>query len=458
MRKILLLVCLPFSVLASNIEVTNVRLDPADSSLRATVTWDNAWRNDKNYDAAWIFFKAKRRGYVQHMAFEHVQPEITRSNVPVTLQMSSDHVGMWVYASNQHRGRIEADIRIKAGPEPWNALNQLDEILAFGIELVYIPEGPFTLGEPDTAYLAYGGLYVSDANGNPDGYLRITSEDMVIPVGPEQGALYYRADTQYEGDQKGPIPATFPKGYQAFYIMKYEPTQGQYVDFLNTLNEGQSHNRANFAGKTYYERRGSIRLEGSTYVADYPSRPCNYMSWDDAMAYADWSGLRPITELEFVKAARGPGKPLKNEYPWNTGSYEGIEREMKESGDIYMPDEANLTDDNRLQYGASYYWVMDLAGSMWERVISIGSERGRAFTGNHGNGRITGYGFANEDGWPTGVDGPGGFGFRGGGYYVYPMNYTEFNPYSPIAYRRYGGWAGGNRKEAYGARFGRTAE
>ena len=41
---------------------------------------------------------------------------------------------------------------------------------------------------------------------------------------------------------------------------------------------------------------------------------------------------------------------------------------------------------------------------------------------------------------------------------LYPMEFTEFNPYSPIAYRRYGGWSGGNRKEAYGARFVRTAE
>jgi formylglycine-generating enzyme required for sulfatase activity len=333
----------------------------------------------------------------------------------------------------------------------------LQEIQAYGIEMVYIPEGPFTLGEPGTDYLEYGGLFMSDAEGKPKGLFEISSSEIEIPVGPNDGALYYQAKTHYEGDQTGLIPPTFPTGYKAFYIMKYEPTQGEYVNFLNTLSGEQSQHRSNFGGKGYYQNRGSIRIEDNAYIADHPDRPCNYMSWDDAMAYADWAGLRPLTELEFVKAARGPGKPVKNEYPWNSASYEHLKRVMTKSGDLEKPDEKDLNDDNIDQYGASYYWVMDLAGSMWERVVSIGSEKGRAFYGSHGNGRITGYGFADIENWPSGVEGSG-FGFRGGGYYVYPMEFTEFNPYSPIAYRRYGGWAGGNRKEAYGSRFGRTAE
>ena len=30
-----------------------------------------------------------------------------------------------------------------------------------------------------------------------------------------------------------------------------------------------------------------------------------YISWPDLLAYADWAALRPITELEYEKAARG---------------------------------------------------------------------------------------------------------------------------------------------------------
>jgi len=35
-------------------------------------------------------------------------------------------------------------------------------------------------------------------------------------------------------------------------------------------------------------------------------------------------------------------------------------------------DESLLTDSTRDVIGASYYWVMDLAGSVWERVITFG--------------------------------------------------------------------------------------
>jgi formylglycine-generating enzyme required for sulfatase activity len=456
---LLLLLLFPVSIIASDIKVTDVTFNDADSSIMTTVSWSNAWNNEKNHDAAWLFFKAKnRRGQVNHITFDRLRPELAESNTPITMEISSDNVGLFLYAYETYRGSITAIIRIKVpSGEAWNALKQLQEVGAFGIEMVYIPEGPFVLGEPGTAYLKYGGLYTSDHEGNPTGLFRITSEEYEIPVGPVEDALYYQAETGYEGDREGPIPKTFPKGYKAFYIMKYEPTQGQYVDFLNTLSEQQSQHRANFGGKGYYRHRGSIRIEENEYVADNPERPCNYMSWDDAMAYADWAGLRPMTEFEYVKASRGPLEPVENEFPWNSSTYKNMKRVMTETGNIMMPDESQLTDENREVYGASYYWVMDLAGSMWERVVSIGSEKGRSFVGSHGDGRITGYGFANNENWPGGVD-DSGFGYRGGGYYAYPMEFTEFNPYSPIAYRRYGGWAGGNRTNAYGARFGRTAD
>lgn len=457
MNKLLLITLLPLSSLATDLQVTDVRLDPSDSSIKATIHWSNAWHNSKNHDAVWLFFKAKnKRGQVNHMSFKRIQPEISESNTQLTIKLSNDSIGVFIYASDSYRGNIQATVRIKTGGESWTALNNLAEIQAYGIEMVYIPEGAFTLGEPGGAYLEYGGLYLSDASGELKGLVEITGEELEIPVAKKDGAMYYQAKTHYEGDQAGIIPASFPNGYSAFYLMKYEPTQGEYVNFLNTLSSGQSQHRANFGGKGYYENRGSIRLEDDAYIADHPTRPNNFMSWDDAMAYADWAGLRPYTELEFVKASRGPLKPSENEFPWNTTFSTQLKRVMLESGDLERPNEKNLSESNRDVYGASYYWVMDLAGSMWERVISIGSEKGRSFVGDHGNGRITGYGFADVDDWPSGVD-DSGFGYRGGGFYSWPMNFTEFNPYSPIAYRRYGGWAGGNRTVAYGTRFARTA-
>ena len=45
---------------------------------------------------------------------------------------------------------------------------------------------------------------------------------------------------------------------------------------------------------------------------------CNFLNWADGAAYADWAGLRPMTELEYVKASRGTRSPVVNEYAWST--------------------------------------------------------------------------------------------------------------------------------------------
>jgi hypothetical protein len=120
--------------------------------------------------------------------------------------------------------------------------------------------------------------------------------------------------------------------------------------------------------------------------------------------------------------------------------------------------ESDLTDTNRDQFGASYYWVMDLAGSLWERCITIGDSTGRLFIGSHGDGMLSGYGFASNNDWPKGSTETAGFGFKGGGYYEHSRQFApgSFNPHSPIGNRNFGSWPGGARSIAYGSRFGRT--
>jgi hypothetical protein len=124
--------------------------------------------------------------------------------------------------------------------------------------------------------------------------------------------------------------------------------------------------------------------------------------------------------------------------------------------------ESRLTDATRDQLGASYYWVMDLAGSVWERVVSAGHPRGRAFRGTHGDGQLSGYGIASNADWPSGDHDGGGYGYRGGGYYERAVEQRqsdrEFNPYSPVAWRSFGAWGGGPRSVAYGFRAVRTAD
>lgn len=431
------------------------------------LSWENAWRNNRNHDAVWLFFKFLNGndGYVHSKILERGHEVIlvhSEQNLQLEFEIPADRIGVSIYPKIPFRGHVEATIKIILDRDSFQEVNtRASNFSVYGIEMVKIPRGGFTLGDPDTSALSFGSLYKSNAQGSYKGLFSIRDENQRIKIAPAEDALYYRAPEGYEGDQTGIIPEAFPKGVEPFYIMKYEPTQGQYAEFLNSLSENQSQNRANFGGKNYYNERGSIIFENNEYIARNPSAPCNYMSWDDAMAFADWSGLRPMTEFEFTKAARGVKKPLENEFPWGTGSKEMIQRIVSENGTLTMLngwDESKLSNDNKEIFGASFYWVRDLSGSLWERVITIGDSNGRAFLGTTGDGKLSSYGFATNDDWPKGIAEEGGFGFRGGGFYGHGRDYHDFNPYSPISYRPYGAWSGGNRTKAYGARFVRSTE
>lgn len=243
--------------------------------------------------------------------------------------------------------------------------------------------------------------------------------------------------------------------------MKYEPSAQQYANFLNSLPQKMVAIRDISRAEGYVEQGGAIYFKNGQFQTPYPEKTCQFMGWNDAMAFADWAGLRPMTELEFTKAARGPGKPLPGEFPWNSSQKAQIQRMPNASGVLEMRNgwtENRLSENTRVFFGASYYWVMDLAGSMWERVVSIGHPKGRSFIGTHGDGVLSPEGEATNKDWPYASDEGGGFGFRGGGFYGYFRSYHEYNPFSPIAYRPYGGWSGGDRTNAYGARFVRTKE
>lgn len=471
---LLITLCLCSYTFASDINITGVqwRRDQREYHVTFTVSWNNAWSNSRNYDAAWIVIKYQSPDYRQS-PYRHANPlsnkhsmlinHVPGSPAPI-IEVPQDRTGLYVYPSANYRGPVSWTVQVSLdtavfSDRNFNANERLISVQA--VEMVYIPEGAFTLGDPDTIAYRNFSIFSSDGNGMPGGLYKINSESDEIPVGTAKGNLYYRADVAlYHGDQKGAVPATFPKGYQAFYVMKYELQQGQYAAFLNCISPSATFHRANFSGRQYYQQRGSIGMNGDKYVASSPQRPCNFLSWDDACGFADWAAMRPMTELEFEKACRGTRTPIAHEYPWNTATKKNLMRIVDTSDDLIFLNklqEASMNDNNREQFGASFYWVMDLAGSLWERCVTIGDSTGRSFRGTNGDGMLAPYGFANNADWPKGSTETAGFGFRGGGYYEHNMQYGGFNPHSPIGYRNFGSWPGGARSIAYGSRFVRTA-
>lgn len=449
-------------------QVESQSLDWPEEYYNITVEWNNAWHNERNHDAAWIFVKLIRDNGSYHVPLlsgsERMLWKGGKEMPRATIDVSEDGRGLFVYASENFRGDLKYRIQVKVDTSKISLDDLRDgTATAFGIEMVYIPEGGFTLGDPDTTTLNYYSFYQSAGEGKYGGLFKIRSENSIIDVGTEEGSLYYRSNSvAYRGDQSGPIPAAFPKGVDPFYIMKYEVSQGDYVHFLNTISDHSASVHYPGGIKNYREQGGSIRIHNGKFIADIPDQRMMFWHWDDMMAYTDWAALRPYTEFEFTKAARGPGEPVPMEYAWNTGSMDKMARRI-DSRDQRMKMNNNISrseldNENREVFGASYYWVFDLNGSMWEKVITVGDSVGRAFQGQHGDGNINYYGFADVEGWPSGyADSEGGYGYRGGGFYG--ENWISItNPYPPIAFRPYGAWSGGPRNSAYGFRAARTAE
>ena len=307
----------------TGIHITHVEsqtFDFPNQYYNITLEWDNAWHNKKNHDAAWVFLKSLDEGGYTHISIlpgsERMLWKETEDMPDATIDVAEDGRGMFVYASDDHRGRLKYRIQVKIDTSAVDIRDLTRNTEAYGIEMVYIPQGGFTLGDPDTTALDYYAFYRSGADGEYDGLYEIESEESAIDVGTEEGNLYYRSNSaQYRGDQQGPIPPSFPKGVDPYYIMKYEVSQGEYAAFLNTLTDHSASVRYPGGISNYRDQEGTIRItDEGEFIADRPGQRMMFWHWDDMMAYADWAALRPFTELEYTKAARGPLDPVPGEY------------------------------------------------------------------------------------------------------------------------------------------------
>jgi len=294
--------------------------------------------------------------------------------------------------------------------------------------MVYVPVGAFYAGDnaTSTASLKQG------STDNDPWYIQ--NSDAISVTNATENGFYYVSNGNTGEDATGSvftIPADFPNGYDAFYCMKYEISQGQYVDFLNTLTSTQDATR--YMTETIY-RHGTWGGSAGSRTTTTPDRACNFLSWADGAAYSDWAGLRPMTELEFEKACRGTGSAVANEYAWGTDSPVAITSETDDGAGTSTknPANANVCYNNGLQgpvrcgifaasgavsrtnAGATYYGIMEMSGNLWERSVTLGNSAGRGFTGTNGNGVLASNGNADVSNWPGTT--ASGAGCRGGGW------------------------------------------
>jgi formylglycine-generating enzyme required for sulfatase activity len=475
-QKIVLFVCvvvissLVHLAWANDIRVENIRTDFHETfcDVDFDLSWSNSWRTGSgpaNWDAAWIFLKyrpvdqnGKGQGNWRHATLNTASGNHGVNNdggVPAVFSPSEDGKGVFIYRGIEGRGPIRwqgVRLRWETASDKF-PLGSRAETRIFALEMVYIPEGSYLAGDG----VSPGRIH---AGGDPKSPYRVTQAPPRM-VNEPGGLWADGSPSKLPSGASGPPPwdnpsgtlsISFPTGYKAFYAMKYEISQGFYADYLNSLSKQQAQARfptpqeITGAPACPPPCRYTITVDGSgIYSAAAPTRANIWMNWEDSIAFADWAGLRPMTELEFEKACRGSGQSaVPGEYAWGTTKilsltgFDGIDGSGTEKA---VPPEANTSFQRIIQgpvrigifegkptresSGASYYGIMDLSGNVVEMAVTIGNNAGRSFTGNHGDGELTEQGSADVPSWPRGVpQSPqwaqvpnAGFGYHGGDFW-----------------------------------------
>lgn len=429
---------------ANNMVVTNVVVanqNPAARTLDVTfdLRWDNSWRCPcdnpayTNWDAAWVFvkFQAPNSNKWEHalLSANSADDAVSGGGTLAVATNGANGVGVFVYSATPNTGAVNyvaTRLRWNYGANGYAfAAGSTVTVSVKAIEMVYVPQGAFYVGDGTNDD---GQLYAGGGGTNPF----LVAAEAAIPVSNQVGCLWgvnQSGSTNMGGN--GWLPAAFPKGYNAFYCMKYDVSQGQYCDFLNSLSAGQAANRYTYTAGAHYSIATNVM---GVYTSSAPDRACGYVSWPDTLAYAAWAGLRPMTELEFEKACRGPLAPVSGEFAWgttvstNVTGFVGVDGSGTETAN---PATANCViaggpgypvrvgifataTSGRQSAGASYWGIMELSGNLWKRCVTIGSVSGRNFAGTLGSGVLDANGNASITDWYA--DGTGA-GFRGGDWF-----------------------------------------
>jgi formylglycine-generating enzyme required for sulfatase activity len=439
--------------------------------------------------------------------WEHASLDTTSGNhtAPAgsTISVPSDSTGVFIYRSASGVGNVNyqnVQLRWQYGINGV-ADDAVIQVQVFAIEMVYVPQSAYYLGSGGTEN---GSFTDGSWGGGATIPFQITSES-ALGIDNAAGKLWGTSTSGNNSignaatDAEATLSASFPKGFAAFYCMKYEISQGDYRDFLNTLTYNQQISRAASVtgapgtaalSNSNINRNGldimtsgvaatltpavyACNLNGnSTYneADDGEWIACNILSWMDGCAYVDWAGLRPMTELEFEKACRGDQTPVANEYAWGSTSITGATGISNggANNETFSNAGANCAYNNsggvpgplrvgafaggattRDQAGATYYGIMEMSGNLWERTVTIGNADGRGFTGVHGNGRLSANGHANQTNWPglsnSEVTGASGSGWRGGAW-------DNTAPHALVSHRIVAASTNSNRSTPFGFR------
>jgi hypothetical protein len=399
------------NMLIQNVTTTGNNAAAKTIQVQFDMSWDNSWRDGINWDAAWVFIKFKdANGLWQHAQLNQTG-FANGSGTANTVKVTSDKVGCWVYRSALGSGTFNAtsmQLQWNYGLSGLNDVTGL-EVRVFSTEMVYVPEGEFNCvgGKNNADNVSFYYAEPFFISGFSYGYFNAPGLSFPVINNRLSSSLTYyqegvnttvriKGDAGVDTNNDGIIDNThYPTGFRAFYFYKYELTEQQYADFLNTLTSTQI-NTLGVAGT-------GITLSVGQYFSSTPNKACGNSTPARLLSYADWSGIRPISFLEFNKASYGPEQPiftnliwdanfgLKGYPAWRASSFpNGLTGIVRDAG------ASSSSTSTRETSGSSYYGVMELTGNLREPVIKL---HGFDFSTSNGNGFLSAEGKSDISTW-----------------------------------------------------------
>ena len=435
------------------------------STITFSIKWDNSWKvstGPSNWDAVWIF--VKRQSASSNLS-NWMHSTISSSSIAGTLlqvDAVGDQMGVFVRRTDGIMRAMQATNVTLTLPTAVGT----DNIKVMGIEMVYVPQGPFYVGDGSS----------QNAMGNASNQPLLVNSALLSANSSGMPKAVYGG--QYALGSSANLLSTFPFGYDGFYCMKYEITTQEYVGFLNTLNYNQQMalqdnpavTKPESAIGTALNQKFGYKIAIKTPGIAADGQPAVYgndatidanfdqdndglglpvaLSLKEFLAFLSWTALRPMSEFEYEKSCRGPLQAVANEFAWGTTQINTFApNDTYAVGNRFTPSEtlnpgyvstigfttvgrglvsrAGITANNasdRVHASAAYYGILDMTGNVFEGCVGGWNFDYSTFTTANGNAVLDNDCLTNVAGWPQVINQ-----FNAGQYFMYRGGSISWN-------------------------------
>lgn len=208
---------------------------------------------------------------------------------------------------------------------------------------------------------------------------------------PDKEMVYFEGGTITVGSEEGEMNESpvHQVSVDPFYISENLVTVAEFREFVEATGYVTEAEKFGNSGVFDVETGNWSLVEGADWKQPFgpdgkaakDDHPVTQVSWNDAVAYCEWAGVRLPTEMEWEFAAKG-GNDSNNRFSWGNDlvSKAGFEANVWQGK---FPDSVSVEDGYLYTspvgvYGKTEAGLTDMGGNVWEWT----SDTYRLYEGN----------------------------------------------------------------------------